>query len=322
VEGNRVGLARALGFFLAVLTSGIALTPPLSAQAWVPPQGEGSFGLGYGNYYVRDHYLVNGDSTSLPGRVRTNSVLLDVGYGLTDRLAFAAAIPYIYSKYVGKNAHTPAVDNGQYHGTFADYRFELRYNAVRGSTFLTPFVAAVIPSHDYTYFAHSAASKDLHEYQLGFNVGRRLDPFLPDAVFHLRYGFTFAEKVLGVSHNRSNVALESGYFLTPSLTLKGIGLYTRTYGGIDLYAPGSQAQSHLVNSPYWRHHDQLARNNDLSLGGGLSFAVSGTMDVYAACVTSVWGQNGHSVQPGVAVGANWGFSPAQLVRKFWPKGSS
>jgi hypothetical protein len=321
VEAHRVGLARALGLFLGVVAGGLALAPRVSAQAWVPPKGEGSFGLGYQNFYIRNHYIDTGESTSVPGRVRTNSVLLDVGYGLTDRLAFAAALPYVYSRYDGRSPHTLAVDDGNYHGGFADYRLELRYNAIRKSTFLTPFVAVVLPSHDYTYFAHSAFSKGLREYQLGFNVGRRLQPFLPDAVVHLRYGFTFAEKVLGVSHNRSNMSLEAGYFVTPSLTLKGIGLYTRAHGGIDLPAPGSQAARDLQQSRYWPHHDQLARNNDISLGGGLSFAVTGSMDVYAAYVTSVWGRNGHRVQPGIAVGANWGISPAQLVRKFFARES-
>jgi len=320
VERHRVGLARALGFFLGVLAGGFALAPKLFAQAWVPPKGEGAFGLGYQNFYSRNHYL-NDSTTPLLGRVRTNAVFLDVGYGLTDRLAFSAALPWAYSKYEGPRPHQLPVDNGQYHGTFADYRFELRYNAVREPLVLTPFVAYVVPSHNYVYFAHSAVARGLHEYQLGFNAGRRLDPLVPNGVVHLRYSFAFVDKVLGASHNRSTVSLEAGYFLTPSLTVKGIGLYSRTHGGIDFPQPGTQDFTDFVNSPYWPHHDQLARNNDLSVGGGVSVAVTGTMDVYASYVTSVWGQNGHAFQPGIGVGATWGFSPTQLFRKFWPKRS-
>src|SRR5207249_3999860 len=70
VEGNRVGLARALGLFLGVLAAGSALAPNLFAQAWVPPKGEGAFGLGYQNFYSRNHYL-NDSTTPLLGRIRT-----------------------------------------------------------------------------------------------------------------------------------------------------------------------------------------------------------------------------------------------------------
>ena len=320
MQRNRVGLAGALGVFLAFLVGVFALAPRLSAQAWVPPRGEGSFGLGYQNIYSRNHYLNEG-ATPLLGRIRMNAVFLDVGYGLTDRLAFDAAIPWVYSKYEGSIPHQLPADNGRYHGTFADYRFELRYNAVREPLVLTPFVAYVVPSHNYVYFAHSAVARGLHEYQLGFNAGRRLDPLIPNGVVHLRYSFAFVDKVLGVSHNRSTASLEAGYFVTPSLTLKGIGLYSRTHGGIDFSPVGSQGFRDLVRSRYWPHHDQLARNNDLSVGGGVSVAVTGTMDAYASYVTSVWGQNGHALEPAISFGVSWGFSPNQLVRKFWPKRS-
>ena len=69
MERHRVGLARALGFFLGVLAGGFALAPKLFAQAWVPPKGEGAFGLGYQNFYSRNHYL-NDSTTPLLGRVQ------------------------------------------------------------------------------------------------------------------------------------------------------------------------------------------------------------------------------------------------------------
>ena len=96
----------------------------------------------------------------------------------------------------------------------------------------TPFAAAVIPSHSYTYFAHSAAGKDLHEYLLGLSVGSRLDRIVAGSYIEATYSYAFVEKVLGIYHNRSDFFVELGYFLTPSLSLRGVGTGTYTHGGL------------------------------------------------------------------------------------------
>src|SRR5512143_684726 len=108
------------------LAAALALAPPAAwAQAWVPPRGEGAIGVGYQNFYVRDHLFGAGQRYDI-GHIRTSNVALDLSYGITERLAFAFGLPYVSSKYEGTAPHVldgRTLDDGTYHGTFADYRF-------------------------------------------------------------------------------------------------------------------------------------------------------------------------------------------------------
>lgn len=307
---------------LAIL-AGVALVALASAgkaQAWLPPKGEASLDLIYQNYYTRDHLFAQGQALEL-GTIRTNAILFGVTYGITDRFAVSASLPYVYARYDGNVPHQLPIDNGDYHGTFADYRIDLRYNLFRAPAVLTPFVAAIIPSHHYITFAHSAVSVGLHEYLLGLNLGRRLDPVLSDAFIQARTSYAFVEKVLGISHDRTNYDLELGYFLTPSLAANARGNYQRTRGGIDFPLVGTPEFIAFRNSPYWPVHDVVARAEYLDIGGVLTYSLTGSVDVSVSYMTMVWGKNIHKVQPGLAVGFSYNFSPQQVVRRFFPKGS-
>jgi hypothetical protein len=307
-------LLRALAFVSTVLgpaSSGFA-------QAWTPPKGEATLDLSYENLYVRDHLAQHGEAAQL-GQIRTNVLLFDLTYAVTDRLAATASLPYVYSRYDGKNPHTLPADNGDYHGTFADYRLDLRYLVLRDPAVVTPFVAAIIPSHHYVTFAHSAVSVGLREYLVGVNLGRRLDPILADAFVQARGSYAFVEHVLGISHDRSNYDLELGYFVTPSLAVNAAGNYQRTHGGIDFPVVGTPEFKALVNSPYWPVHDSVARAEYMNIGGGLTYALTGSVDVSASYVTMVWGKNIHKISPGLVFGFNYGFSPQRAIRRFFPR---
>ena len=181
---------------------------------------------------------------------------------------------------------------------------------------VTPFVSAIIPTRDYPTFAHTAPGSGLEQYLVGFSAGRRLDPILENGFAQLRYSYAFVEKVLGVSHDRSNVDLELGYFLTESLGVSVIGGYQKTHGGIALPVPGTPASTAFKNTPYYVHHDQLARSDYVNVGGSISYALTGTVDVFATYQSTVWGRNVHAVQPALAFGLNWGFSPKRVIRSF------
>lgn len=286
------------------------------AQAWTPPKGEAALGLNYENYYVRDHLFHHGEAAEL-GEIRTNVLLFDLTYAVTDRLAATASLPYVYSRYDGRNPHSLPADNGDYHGTFADYRLDLRYLVLRDPAVLTPFVAAIIPSHHYVTFAHSAVSVGLREYLVGVNIGRRLDPILPDAFAQARVSYAFVERVLGISHDRNNFDLELGYFVASSLALNASGSYQRTHGGIDFPLVGTPEFKAFVNSPYWPVHDSVARAEYMNIGGGVTYALTGSVDVSASYLTMVWGKNIHKISPGLVVGFNYGFSPQQAIRHFF-----
>jgi hypothetical protein len=301
-------LSRAAGALFLLASSAFA-------QAWLAPKGEASFGAAYQNLYTRDHLFANGDVFD-SGRIRMNMAVFGLSYSFTDRLAAGASVPYVSARYDGRSPHATSVDNGEYHSGFTDLRLDLRYNLLREPAMVTPFVSAIIPTRDYPTFAHAALSSGLEQYLVGVSVGRRLDPILEAGFAQLRYSYAFAEKVLGVSHDRSNADLEVGYFLTQSIGLSVIGSYQKTHGGLELPLPGTPAATAFRGTSYYVHHDQLAQSNYVNVGGVVSYALTGTVDLFASYQSTVWGENAHPVQPALALGFSWGFSPKRVIRSF------
>jgi hypothetical protein len=317
------------------------------AQAWLSPQGEASFSAGYGNVFIKDHLFGNGQTWD-DGHMRSNTAAFDLEYAITSRLAFDFAVPYIATKYYatdtayfGPDPHIApdgsTIDNGHYHGTFQDFQFALLYGALTGPFVLTPYVAGIVPSHNYRYFAHSAVGRDLHEVLLGFFAARRLDPLLENGYVQLRYSYSFVEKVLGISHNRSSGDLSLGYFLTPALGVRGILSFGYTHGGLsipDLTTPSGYDEFVKTfcdpvlqcgpgdTTPTWLHHDQITHDVFLNAGGGLTYSLTGAVDVYLTYVGGVMGQNGHKINNGLGFGFTWNFSPVQLTRQFSGRAAS
>jgi hypothetical protein len=264
----------------------------------------------YQNVFVKEHYIDGVEADR--GHIRSNSVIFDLSYGVTDRLAVNIGIPYVRSKYYGAFPHPTALDDGSYHGTFSDYHASVRYLALREPVVATPFVAVLIPGSDYEYLAHSGAGRRLEEYIVGVNLGRRLDPILSNGYVHARYSYAFVDSKTFVGDvNRSNVGLELGYFPTSSLGLRAFGAYAATHGGL------TNAQTPRTD-PIWRYHDRVHDIDHLEVGGGVTVAVTGSMDVSASYFTGAWGTNGHKVKDGIVIGVGWNFSPQQFVRRLFP----
>ncbi|HEU5248983.1 MAG TPA: hypothetical protein VFW15_03280 [Thermoanaerobaculia bacterium] len=289
------------------------------AQAWLAPEGEASFGLSYQNVYTRDHLFSEGERRDR-GHIRLNTIVVGLTYSFTDRLAAAASLPYVIGRYEGPNSNNvpghEIVDDGSYHGNFTDLRLDLRYNLVEEPAMVTPFVSAIIPTWDYPTFGQSAPSSGLEQYLVGVSVGRRLDPILEAGFAQLRYSYAFVEEVRGISHDRSNADLEIGYFLTPSLGISVTGSYQKTHGGLDVPLPGTPAADAFRATPFFVHRDRLAQTNYLNVGGIVSYALTGSLEVFAVYQSTVWGRNFHAVQPGLAFGVNFGFSPRRVIRSF------
>lgn len=310
-----------LAVFSGVLAACSA--PPALAQAWLPPKGEAWFSLGYGNIFSRDHYtgVVNYSGVEDVGHIRSQSIGMALGYAVTNRLMLDVSLPFVISKYYGPTAHPgSSADDGNYHGILQDYRFNIAYQILSGGVALAPFFTAVIPSHDYVYFAHAAAGKDLHQYLLGFSLGGRLDRLLPGSYAEVTYNYAFVEHVLGINVNRSDFAFEAGYYLVPSLSARFLGVGYYTHGGLAFHTPPD-----LFNLPngsvLFVHHDQIGKSRRVDVGGGLTYVLTGSTELYASYLRSVYGRDGHKVNNGLSFGVTWNFSPAQLVRRaFPPKG--
>jgi hypothetical protein len=215
----------------------LASAPDLHAQAWVSPMGEGSVTIAFQNMNVVNHLA--GKTVNKAGTIDTSTLLVDTSYGLTDRLSLDFAAPFVASKYTGTKPHPGSnIDNGSYHGTFADLRFAVRYNLTRRGIVLTPYVGTTTPSHDYVYFAHAAAGQRLTEFQIGTYVAKLFDRGIPNLFISGRYSYGFVEKVLDISHNRSSADLEVGYFFTPKFRAFGMTSAQYTHGGLDMPTNG------------------------------------------------------------------------------------
>jgi hypothetical protein len=284
------------------------------AQAWLPPQGEGNLSVLYQDSFVKYHELP-GVGNLDRGHVTTHTLLVDFAYGLNDKVAVSVGIPWIASKYNGSFPHTLAgipqqywipttfIDSGAYNSAFQDFRFDVRYNVTKKGIVLTPFVGSVIPSHAYTYYGHSAVGRDLRQLQVGTLAAKTLDSLVPGLFVQGRYTYGFSEKVLGVSHDTSNMDLEIWYFVTPRMRLMALSAGQITHGGVDLTLTWKTDLGPLAP-----HHDQVARDNFLNVGGGAAYALTHKIDLFGSVVRTVAERNGHVLDYGLAVGLNWSFT--------------
>jgi hypothetical protein len=270
----------------------------------LPARGDGSVGLTYLDIATSDHLLSSGQPQDR-GPLQQHIVSASLLYGITDRLAISAEIPYIDSKFTLKpglapNAHDleSTVDDGRYRGTFQDFRVDWKFNAIRAPFMLTPFLELVIPSHHYVTFGHAAPGRDLRELHVGTNIGRMLDPILPRCYFDLRYSYAFTQSVDGISPNHHNADLEVGYFVKPTIALRGLGSVQKTTAGVEaLVAP---------TSPYFPVHDRLERGHYSRIGGGMTFSISRRCDVFFLVISTLSGKNVQSFTAPV-FGVNWNF---------------
>lgn len=269
------------------------------AQAWTPDPGEATVSMGFQTAVVKRHYAITDRIDS--GRITSNALVIDTSFGLTRKVAFDVALPYVAAKYTGERPHPSSLDNGAFHGGAQDFRLAFRYNLTSDRVVLTPFVAAILPSRNYEYYAHSAVGRNLRELQVGTYMAKMLDPVLPGAFVSARYGYSIVQKELDVSHNRSNLDLEVGYFITPALRAFTFGSGQLTHGGIDM-----PANWRVVFSPDQQlHHDQIIRHNFLNVGAGASVTVTDAMDVYASFMRTVAARNGHEIDRSLSVGVSF-----------------
>jgi len=232
---------------------------------------------------------------------------MGITYGVTDRFAVATVIPYMATRYTGTTPHggddglPTRLDDGSYNGTFQDFRLDTHYNVLREPMVLTPLFSVVLPSHHYDTFGHAAPGRDLREYQVGFNLGRQLRPWLPRAYLDLRYAYAFAQSIADIDTDRSNVDLEVGYFLRPNLILRGFGAWQKTHGGVE-NSPNFNLPPHQYHL-----HDRVWRAHYMRLGAGVAFSLTRSLDLYTGFMTTTSGKNAETTT-GIGLGISWRFS--------------
>ena len=294
----------------------VLVAPPARGQAYVPAQGEGSVSVMYQDQFFRYHYSPTEQVDA--GQIYARSMLFDVTYGLTDKVAIGMSLPILSTRYDGLSPHPlpdfsgpNPIDDGSWHTTSQDFNFNFRYNATRNlfnsGIVLTPYIGSVVPSHDYPYFVHSGFGKDLNELQIGTSVAKLFEAGVPGLLIQGRYGFGFTQTAADVPHNRSIASVEVGYFATSKLRLMGLSAGQLTHGGIDFYGPISRT---LLTNDEFLHHDQITRENFLALGGGASYSITETIDLYGSLMRDVARRNGHGLTRGVSFGMSYSFTTA------------
>jgi hypothetical protein len=297
----------------AVLTAFglIACAPPsATAQVFVPPKGDGAVAILYQNQFVEQHSLFDGSRIDR-GATRTHVIAVDLMYGLTDRLAVNVSLPYIASVYLGEAPHQAAqfgrdsaIDVGGYHGTFQDFRVDVRYNATRSGVVVTPYVSAVMPSHNYDYFGHGAAGRRMAEIQMGVYVGQTLERLVPGAFVQARYAFGVPQGVAGERNYRSVMEGEVGYFVRPTLRIFAVATGQVSHAGIRFVAPDF---FNYLNADGKIHHDRVSRINSVNIGAGAQLSLTPSIDVFGSIVHTKSMTNGHVLKYAITAGLSWSF---------------
>jgi hypothetical protein len=284
----------------ALLVIGIVAFAPSAAwaQAWLPQQGEATVSFVLTDVLVREHYLPT--QTFDRGHIRTKTLIADVTYGLRDDLALSVALPVVRSKYSGTFPHPGGLDDGAAHMSVQDLRVDVRYRLTQGPLMVTPFVGSIVPATDYEYFAHAAPGRRVRELQVGTYVAGTLDRIMPGLFVQGRYAYGFAEQILDIPHNRSQLGLELGYFVTPSVRLIGMFSGQRTHGGVDL----SLTSGRVWPAERFRNHDRIVAEHYANVGGGLGWTVNDTVDVFGSLAKTVAGRNTHKMHYGATIGAS------------------
>ncbi|HVG56394.1 MAG TPA: hypothetical protein VM846_18285 [Vicinamibacterales bacterium] len=299
--------AALLGAVVVLLLSAPAVA---RAQVWLPAKGQGAVSVLFSNTLSKEHFLP--DRRFDFGHIDANTVLLDLTYGVTDRLTVNVGLPIVAARYRGSFPHRPVtLDDGAWHTNTQDFRFGVRYNVLDGPVVITPFAGSSLPSHDYEYFAHAAPGRALNEFVAGVGAGRLFAGL--GLVVQGTYAYSVSESALDVPRRFSLASLETAYFITPGLRVMAITSSRIGHTGIDLL-PNSGA---VLPAEVFRHHDQISRESFLNVGGGIAVSLTDSIELFGGYTTTVTGRNTHATNRGVSLGVGWGFgqpgAPATAV---------
>jgi hypothetical protein len=285
-----------------VILAIVASARPAAAQAWAPREREGdvTFVAQTIDHFGRVFAAVRFDCC----RTTNVALVVDAHYGLTDRWSISAGLPYVFAKYLGNDPTKPPpppppswltlspVDECQcLHSSFQDVSFGAHYNLVRArrSFSLMTSASVGVPSHTYDYVGEAVVGFDLKELSLSADAGQRFDFIVPGLSIDGHYAYTFVERALGISHNRSNLGLDTGYRFANRLTGHLILSAQRTHGGVRVLPDEVDGVPEL----YTEFH-RLLRDNYFQAGGGVSYLWR-AWDLSFSFLKTIRGDNTHDV---------------------------
>ncbi len=300
----------ALGVGLTVAGAATAADSIFSEPIDEDRAGSGSVALGW-HVARAERFFFSDGSTVEFGEVRTHAAVLELEYYLSNRWSVEAHVPFVKRRYQGPRPHRPErltvphpesnfLDDGEYHGGLQDFRFVLRYDAIQDTMLLRPFVAVVVPSRDYTFFAQSAIGQDLYKGELGVELIKPLG--LSDFYLRGQYAYEILERSYdGVNTNHHLTQLELGWYAMPRLVARGF-LFDRRGNGI-----GTTADYAGQTNERWYYHDQTQLHDSTNVGVGLDYAVSDHYVVSVTGVRTIDGEAVHQIDYATGLELTWHF---------------
>lgn len=296
---------------IAVVAALASAPSRAAAQAFTAPEGVGTVTMAWQFVDNTGHRGTDGFFVAR-GQSVTTSILAEVEYGVTDRLAVTVGLPYVFAKYTGAlppPSRLPVDICQCWHSSFQDMSFAGRYRLGSDTWAVTPLVSYGQPSHDYAYQGEAVVGNNLQELRVGALAGLRLVDLLPKASIQGGYTYAFVEKAIDdIKVDRSNAFVDFGYALMHNLYVRGTTSYLYTHGG--LHAGSASGHPYPLpgelNTPARRaEQNRLLSTRRMDLSAGVSYAL-GPLDVFASYTKYVWGRDAHNGQV-YNVGTSWYF---------------
>ncbi|HKV65940.1 MAG TPA: hypothetical protein VJN66_06120 [Rhodanobacteraceae bacterium] len=296
----------------------------LTLPAQTSNAGHGSVSIGYSRPFYHGDY--GGPAGINSGQVQFQVITLSASYFISDHWEVRANIPFVRGKSDGLQQHMQLpcpppggtlaqcvpvrVDDGHYHGTWADWDFGLGYYTVIGDNYyVTPTLDVYIPSHNYAYYGAAIVGERVTRYGIGVQLQHQFD--FSNFYYTVVYQYVIKPTFLGINSNYSELAIDLGYFINPKL---GVRLITDTKIGSGLDDAELNASIATPEGPpdfnqgvLWPIHDKMRKQNHLNVGFALDYAISQRNALTFAALRSVWGQSNARLQNGIALTLTHGF---------------
>jgi hypothetical protein len=252
------------------------------------------------------------------GEKTLRSTTLEIDYGLGNRLALTASIPFMSNRYVGDRPHDPRtlqnphgegfLDDGAFHSGWSDWGLGLRWLWRTEPVAITPFVSYHRPSHDYPIFTGTAFGTRQWRVDLGVNAGARLPGPIHNLYMQAGYAYSYVEKTKPndlPSHrvNHSVLSLELGYLITPRVSTSLAWRYRKTHGALSF----PQDFNFPFTDDLYYYHDRLFPLEQSVLNLGVNYQLNDRYSLSLGLGRTLRVAFGHDIKRALSIGITRGF---------------
>lgn len=285
-------------------------------DATVPGAGHGSASVVFQQITIRERKILGFYEDF--GKITLRSAYLEFDYGITDRLAVTATIPFKSNRYEGDFPHDPRtlinprgerfLDDGQYHSNWGDWGLGFRWLWRTEPFLVTPFIGFYYPSHDYPLFTETQAGTGQWRLSFGVNAAGRFKGRARNLLWNVSYAYnrmekTFVEGEVDRHVDHSLLAAELVWLISPEWFVNGVLSYKKTHNGFrfpeDFNPP-------FVDDLFFVH-DQLLQWGGLNGSVGIGRRIGDRYTVMASYGESLTVDFGHRYDPVITVGLSRGF---------------